>query len=58
MVEEALIITDLLTLETKTGTEISPYQVWEVCCKLTTISSMSNIATGFHRFVNIMRVLG
>ena len=58
MVEEALIITDLLTLETKTGTEISPYQIWEVCCKLTTISLMSNIAMGFHSFVNIIVRLG
>ena len=56
--EEALIVTDLLTLETKTQTENSPCQTWEVCCKLTTISSMSNIATGFHRCVNIIIRLG
>ena len=56
--EEALIVTDRLTLETKTRTENSPSQTWEVCCKLTKISSMLNIATGFYRFVNIIIMLG
>ena len=51
------MVTDLLNLETKSQTENSPYPSWEVRCKFH-ISSMSNVATGFHKFVDIFIGLG